>query len=262
MTGTNLHLDVPGGVSHDLWSGSNNKAPRFLQPVSDEDFGIEVKFDSQPAERFQFQGLVVQEDDQTLIRFDVYHTGSSAFIFAAYLHPGGASIKVNTVLPSVPSHLRVTRTGDSWQYEYSNDGSNWSTAGTFSQALNVTEVGFFAGNHEYNAANIPAFTGDVDYFFNTDSPIVPEDGASGSQYVLSVNVVGSGNVLRVPDQATYPNGANVDLTAVPDPGWAFAGWSGDLSGTTNPETITMNADANVTATFVQEQYTLNVTTVR
>jgi uncharacterized repeat protein (TIGR02543 family) len=41
----------------------------------------------------------------------------------------------------------------------------------------------------------------------------------------------------------------VTLTATPDSGWQFDGWGGDLSGTTNPTTITMNGNRTVIANF-------------
>jgi len=73
-------------------------------------------------------------------------------------------------------------------------------------------------------------------------------------YKLTLNSAGCGDVT--PDSAGVPGFANyytadtvLELTASPDPNWAFSGWSGDLGGSTNPETITMNADKNVTATF-------------
>ena len=64
-----------------------------------------------------------------------------------------------------------------------------------------------------------------------------------------------------PDQATYLSGANVQLTATPDAGWTFSGWSGDASGSTNPLTVNMTASKTITATFTQNSYTLtaNVT---
>ena len=71
-----------------------------------------------------------------------------------------------------------------------------------------------------------------------------------TQYTLTVNPVGNGSVTLDPAGGVYTGGAEVELTAVADPGWAFSGWSGDLSGSTNPETITMHGDKTVTATFV------------
>ena len=49
------------------------------------------------------------------------------------------------------------------------------------------------------------------------------------------------------------------LTATPDPGFAFEGWSGDLSGSQNPATLTLDGDNSVTATFVGPEFTLTVT---
>jgi len=50
---------------------------------------------------------------------------------------------------------------------------------------------------------------------------------------------------------TYSGGTNVTLTATPDVGWQFSGWSGDLQGSASPASITMNADKGVTATFTE-----------
>jgi uncharacterized repeat protein (TIGR02543 family) len=71
------------------------------------------------------------------------------------------------------------------------------------------------------------------------------------QYSLTVNTAGSGSVAKVLDQATYNSGSSVLLTATPVAGWSFAGWSGDLTGTTNPVTVTMDANKTITATFTQ-----------
>jgi hypothetical protein len=79
-----------------------------------------------------------------------------------------------------------------------------------------------------------------------------------NQYTLTVNVVGSGSVTKVPDQATYTVGTVVQLTAAPAVGWSFSGWSGGLSGSANPASITVSGNMAVTATFVQSQFTLTV----
>jgi hypothetical protein len=72
-----------------------------------------------------------------------------------------------------------------------------------------------------------------------------------TRYSLTVNIVGSGSVAKVPDQATYNPGTTVELMATPIAGWTFAGWSGDLTGTANPVTVIMDATKIITATFTQ-----------
>lgn len=59
-----------------------------------------------------------------------------------------------------------------------------------------------------------------------------------------------GSVVRSPNAVSYTVGTTITLTATPATGYSFTGWSGDLSGTKNPETITMDTDKTVTASFV------------
>jgi len=80
-------------------------------------------------------------------------------------------------------------------------------------------------------------------------------------YTLEVTVIGFGSISKVPEQESYLSGTLVQLTATADPGWTFTGWSGDLSGITNPATITMDGNKTITATFTQGQYSLTVTPV-
>jgi VCBS repeat-containing protein len=83
---------------------------------------------------------------------------------------------------------------------------------------------------------------------------------SMSRGTLSVSVVGNGSVTRTPDQPNYNLGDSVLLTAIPDPGWVFFGWSGALSGSQNPATVVVTGDETVTATFEQGTGTYTVTT--
>ena len=74
--------------------------------------------------------------------------------------------------------------------------------------------------------------------------------------IVTVNKAGAGigtvtsNPAGIDCGATckgqFPQGSTVNLTAAPDPGSVFAGWSGDCSGT-DPCSLTRNA--TVTATF-------------
>jgi hypothetical protein len=68
---------------------------------------------------------------------------------------------------------------------------------------------------------------------------------------LTINVTGNGVVERNPNLPYYPRGSGVELTAVPDTGWAFQYWYGHLSGSQNPDTIIMNGDKTVNVVFTQ-----------
>jgi uncharacterized repeat protein (TIGR02543 family) len=69
-------------------------------------------------------------------------------------------------------------------------------------------------------------------------------------YTLTINIIGNGQVSRIPSQTTYAPSTIVQLTAIPDNGYRFVGWSGALVSSNNPESITMDSDKTVTATFV------------
>ena len=77
-------------------------------------------------------------------------------------------------------------------------------------------------------------------------------------HTLSVNVTGNGSVGGVPTGNVHDYGTDVVLTATPATGWSFTGWSGDLTGAVNPETVTMDGDKTVTATFTIDTHTLSV----
>jgi hypothetical protein len=69
------------------------------------------------------------------------------------------------------------------------------------------------------------------------------------KYILTIDIEGNGNVIRMPDQADYLPGESVQLTAVPAEGWSFVEWSGDASGSTNPTDVIMDGNKSFTAVF-------------
>ena len=76
-------------------------------------------------------------------------------------------------------------------------------------------------------------------------------------YALTINAA-NGTVAQNPNQAAYDSNATVQLTATPATGYQFIGWSGDLSGSANPVTVTMNANKTITANFSMKAFTLNI----
>ncbi len=74
--------------------------------------------------------------------------------------------------------------------------------------------------------------------------------APAATYKLTVTVAGTGNgsVTMSPPGGNYRSGTVVTLTAAPDGGSTFAGWTGDGVGSTT-RTVVMNGNKSVTATF-------------
>jgi len=334
-----LSISVPSNADgHNIWYYGND-APRIMQDVSDADFEIEVKFESPVSQTYQMLGILVEEDSDNFLRFDFHSKDDGTKLLAAVLEPDPsppppltATVEYNTRILDAniaPLWMRVQRQGDQWRQFWSTDGVDWTNNVTFTHELTVAKVGVFASNADPDGAGgqpAPAYTGYIDYFFNTASPIDPEDGeratltvdtvgdgsvsrdpdktnygcedveltaepaacwlfsdwsgdltssdnpdiisidesktvtatfaADTGLYTLTVGTIGSGTVTKEPDQPTYPCGQVVTLTATPDHGWFFGGWSGDLSGADNPETTTILGDQAVTGTFVSHRFFL------
>jgi subtilisin family serine protease len=72
---------------------------------------------------------------------------------------------------------------------------------------------------------------------------------SADLFTLTSTAAVGGAVTRAPDLTGYAYGTEVTVTAVPDSGWAFTGWSGDTTTTGNPLALLMIASRTVAAAF-------------
>jgi regulation of enolase protein 1 (concanavalin A-like superfamily) len=172
MNGAEMVISVPTGRSHDIWEGEN-LAPRLMQQADNTDFEVEVKYETAPSGTYANQGIIVQADAQHFLRFDFYSNGSSLSIFAASFAGGKPTTRGNTRIDGpAPLYMRIKRVGNTWAQTYSRDGANWAPGATFDAQLNVSAVGVFVGN---SGKNPPAYSGRIDYFFNTAAPITPGD---------------------------------------------------------------------------------------
>jgi hypothetical protein len=243
-----------------------------MQAADDTNFEIEVKFESGVSEGFQMQGILVQGDPpdevdpQNFLRFEFYSNGLQTFGFSAILQPGVTVEFSSTKTYDMPLYdnntsplwMRVRRQGDRWSMLHSADGIQWQGAAAFDHPLEVQSVGTFGGN---GGGKTPAHVAKVDYFFNTASPIDPEDG-SGDPLTITPSPPGSGTVTQDPPGPTYGCDQEVTLTPNPAPGYQFDRWGGPDGGDVVQQAgewvITMDGPKEVTAFFVQGGYTLEM----
>ena len=185
MTGTGANLNVPMGKSHDLWTSGAN-AVRIMQPVSNSDFSVDVRFQSAVEIGNQDEGILVEQDSADFLRFDVLFSGTAGpELFAAGISGGRATTFVNTKisLAKGPLWLRLSRSGDVWTGSWSTNGTSFTAAPNFTFDLNAARIGPYGGNSNATASNSPGFTAVVDYFFATSEPIANQDGPSPYGYV-------------------------------------------------------------------------------
>lgn len=217
-----LVLTTPDGT-YDVWN--TNGGVRAMQDTADSDFQIETRFLSQPNAKYQMQGLLVEQDANNWIRFDTYSDGKKLYAFAAVTVNGSSSTQFKVAVPGNEApYLQLTRTGDQWTLAYSTDGTNWTTAGSFTHAMDVTATGVFSGN---TGAAI-GFTALVDYFENTAAPLVAEDGnitpvnvapmASDDTLTAAVGVTRNFTAAQLLANDSDQNGDTLSISAVSQPG--------------------------------------------
>lgn len=131
-------------------------------------------------------------------------------------------------------------------------GENFT--GTNSVTFNGATASFSVISNTQISASAPAGAGSGPIRVTT-----PEGSALSSgdftvidYYTLNIQTNGTGSVALNPPGGTYAPGTTVTLTALPDPGYLFSTWSGDVSSSLNPVTVTMNGNKHISAIFVAE----------
>ena len=89
------------------------------------------------------------------------------------------------------------------------------------------------------------------YTISNASPVISAAFAPtpGGDAALTVLISGGGHVNATPAGNYFPLNQSVILTAIPDAGKTFLGWSGDASGTNNPLNLTLSQSDVITANF-------------
>jgi len=196
-----------------------------------------------------------------------------------------------TFTPNTGNHLDslvvddINHGDDSIQYKFTNVTSNHTIKVYFAiNEYTITANAYGAGTIIPAGMVMVSYGADTSFTFNPDpghhlDSLVVDDLNHGGDsvqykftsiranhtikvyfsintYTLDVTVAGNGGVTKNPDQMAYDHGTVVQLTANPATGWHFMSWSGDLTGNTNPENITMDANKAVTAAFAIDTFTI------
>ena len=112
---------------------------------------------------------------------------------------------------------------------------------------------------------IKSYRRGLDPNFDNHAAIYLLNLVSAQRYSLTVTTVGSGTVSLSPSGIIYNENDLVNLSPIPESGWAFTGWAGDIgqgSALFPQLNLLMDAHKTVTATFTKlPTYTLSLSTV-
>ena len=80
------------------------------------------------------------------------------------------------------------------------------------------------------------------------------------KYDLTIIVVGEGTVEEtvVVQPGQYDYETQVKLTATPDEGWSFTGWTGDIESTENPIEVSIEKGVDITALFELDTFSVSI----
>jgi hypothetical protein len=95
---------------------------------------------------------------------------------------------------------------------------------------------------------VTTITMDGDKSITANLEMVPTYKLSSNSANGAINIKPKGN--------TFEQGTKLSLQAIPEFGYQFSEWSGDISGMDNPTTIVMNADKSISATFTRLEGTI------
>lgn len=145
--------------------------------------------------------------------------------------------KEDSIIPSAPQYTLTVSAGDG--------GSVSSPGGTFSQGTQVSITATPNAGYSFSGWSDGSTDNPLNVTLNSNTTLTANFQVIINTYTLAVGSEEGGSVSS--EGGEYEEGTEVTLTATPDQGYQFTGWSNGL--TDNPLTITINANTTITASF-------------
>lgn len=189
-----------------------------------------------------------------LVITNAYGSATSSNAVLQVLPANAPSISVNnnlavgTVTVGTSANIIITSGFSGGLIFYTLDGSPPTTSSTF-----------YTGSFSImNSKTLRAMSLSADFTQSSEAPAIHV--VVLPVYPLATSVSGSGVITVSPPAGPYLSNTVVTLTALASANWAFAHWSGDLSGSASPASLSLNGPRTVQAVFVPTAYPLTLST--
>lgn len=168
-------------------------------------------------------------------------------IISARAFPGGVQVLSVVATPPLPATLTL---GDLAQ-EFNGLARPVSvTSDPADLAVSVTYDGSPLAPTGVGSYTVRATVASRGYTGSAAGLLVVHPAAPDAVFDLTIPPQAQGRIEGVSPDGRYVNGSTAMLTAVPDPGYLFAGWSGAASGMTNPLELVMDSYKTLAGQFV------------
>jgi hypothetical protein len=197
-----------------------------------------------------------------------------------YVMDDGTPINTTTYFtPTSSPTYTIDSNPDGTNFYVIVDGNYWPAPTSFSPYYNSA---WAAGSNHTIAVNSPEWPwtfntryefqswsdgGAVSHSITAPSASTTYTAALTPQYYLSdyANQGCAGSINVVPSSPTgdgfYPTGTLLTFTETPASGWTFTEWQNDLTGTGNPQSVTMSDELLVTADYNTVAAPLTLTSI-
>jgi len=205
--------------------------------------------------------------------FDAYFGGDSNLYIEPYLvsyagdvdvykvsHHGSSTSSTQALLDTLKPEVSVIPVGDNNPYGHPHY-ETLSRLVSINSYIYQTETGSDPPPQGKGEVANGSFLITTDGYFYTisGSALVtktrPTDWTKPEVYYwLRIYTTAGGTTIPSPGEYKYKEDSTVNITAVPYTHYRFSSWTGDVSSTENPITITMDKDISITANFLRVIY--------
>lgn len=149
-----------GSTNSSTYYGSD--APRMTQACADVDFQVTIDFQSLVGDvAYQFHGIYVEEDANDWTQVYVEREAAGYVAQRTDCVAGTTTdIGAVSVTQADSAFMRLSRVGDDFTFETSQDGSSWTARLSWTRAMTVSRVGICAGT----AGSGPTLAVQIDSF--------------------------------------------------------------------------------------------------
>jgi uncharacterized repeat protein (TIGR02543 family) len=249
------------GYHVSAWSGTDDDASTALtnqltMPAADHNVNVTYAADQYTLTVVSDHGTVSKNPDKTTYTYgevvQLTATPGGGWAFASWT--GDASGSQNPIDVTIAGNMTVTANYSQHAYILTITSEHGTVAKspdnatyTYGEVVQLTAAPAAGWTFVSWSGAATGTANPVEVTMDGDKSVTAN--YSQNEYTLTVDIVGNGSVSRNPDQDTYLYGDSVQLTAAAASGWIFDSWSGDLTGSANPASITMDGNKTVTATF-------------